>query len=249
VWVGQIPAAILDMDPNDVLTKLFERYGTIASITLRPKPGTGKSWAFVTYSTEAEATSALSNSSGFEHEGVALEVRSSAVSEHLELNRQKGTQGALAMVWQHQMEKEATWMGSLLDGLNSDVHYQNAKAIIARSLGLRAEELEDELEDQELEELLLASWDDQQLSSQDYETEEGAEDAFDDIGLAAPPTGGTALGLPPSMSAPRPSVGFEPEPEPEPAQANAEGGVSLTQLSRGVSKDFMITSQGVSCDV
>lgn len=249
IWVGQIPAAMLDVEPNAVLTKLFEKNGTIASITLRPKPGTGKSWAFVTYSTEAEATSALSNPSGFEHEGVALLVRSSSVSEHLELIRQKG---ALAQMWQYQMEKETVWMRSLLGGLNSQVHYQHAKEIIAKSMGLRAEELENELEDQEMEELLFASWDDQQISSQDYEAEEGAEEERGAervrMSLAAAPTGSAGLGMPPSVAAPRPSmVGFEPEPEPEAQRVGV--GVLLTRDSRGVSEDFVFTSTGVDCDV
>jgi RNA recognition motif-containing protein len=241
LWVGGIPAAMLDEDADSVLTQIFEHHGTIASITLRPKPGTDKSWAFVTYAEERDAaacaTAAASDPSLFIYgrAEVALQVQPSQVGEHLEKNRQRGTQGALADVWQRQMEQEAEWMGSLLGGLNRDVHYQAAKDYIAQTLGLRPEELEDELEDQELEELLLASWD----SAQEYADADadGAEAVSDSVGL----------GLPPSSAAPRPSAasdaGLEPEPEPQPEPA------ALTLLSRGVSADFMLTSQGVSCDV
>ena len=49
-------------------------------------------------------------------------------------------------MWQRQQSKEAEWLGSLLDGLNHDEHYRVAKEEVAAQLGLRPEELEDELE-------------------------------------------------------------------------------------------------------
>jgi len=68
------------------------------------------------------------------------------------------------------------------------------------------------------------------------------------------------LGLPPRSAAqyptgiehmepePEPEPELKPEPEPEPELGIAPAPVGL-QILRGVSADFMITSQGVSCDV
>eukprot|EP01052_Picozoa_sp_SAG31_P004543 SAG31_NODE_189_length_20842_cov_12.518151_11_plen_91_part_00 len=58
--------------------------------------------------------------------------------------------GALETIWQKQQEKKEAWFLSLLAGLKADEDYQNAKAKIAAQLGLRAEEIDDELEDQEI---------------------------------------------------------------------------------------------------
>ena len=81
--------------------------------------------------------------------------------------------GALELIWQKQQEKKEAWFLSLLAGLKADEDYQNAKAAIAAQLGLRAEELEDELEDQELAGL-------EQGFQQDDVGDDEAEEAEDD---------------------------------------------------------------------
>ena len=52
VWVGHVP----DESASDqVLRRLFHQHGTVVSISLRPKPGTGKSWALVTFTDAGSA--------------------------------------------------------------------------------------------------------------------------------------------------------------------------------------------------
>ena len=248
IWVGGIPAHMAADATSATLTSMFEKFGELAAISTRQKPGELKSWAFVTYTERSAAQAALA--AAVTCGGVTLQVRPSQVSRHLAENRLHGTQGALASVWQRQMEKEAEWMGSLLGGLNRDTHYQAAKEIIAQNLGLRDEELEDELEDQELEELLLASWD----SAHDDGADFGSHDFVQGFSVGfkvgqsqrLPGKAGTGgLGLPPKSAAQHPTGILVPQPEPAPAPTH------LGKLSqgRGVSADFMITSQGVTCDV
>ncbi len=240
VWVGGIPAHIAADATNAELTSMFDKFGELAAVSTRQKPGELRSWAFVTYTEQRGAQAALAAADTLVTlVGETLQVRPSQVSRHLAKNRLQGTQGALASVWQRQMEKEAEWMGSLLGGLNRDAHYQAAKEIIAHNLGLRAEELEDELEDQELEELLVASWDSSQDDSADFVKADASSG-----GLGLPPR--SAVQYPTGVKHTEPELEPEPEPEPEPGPAPAPLGL---QLLRGVSADFMITSQGVACDV
>ena len=82
-------------------------------------------------------------------QAVTLQVARADVAEQLK----RGNTGALARIWQVQQEKEEAWMRSLLEGLEVDDQYINAKREIAAAMGLRAEEVEDELEVQELEDL------------------------------------------------------------------------------------------------
>ena len=248
IWVGGIPAHMAADATSATLTSMFEKFGELAAISTRQKPGELKSWAFVTYTERSAAQAALA--AAVTCGGVTLQVRPSQVSRHLAENRLHGTQGALASVWQRQMEKEAEWMGSLLGGLNRDTHYQAAKEIIAQNLGLRNEELEDELEDQELEELLLASWDSAHDDGADFDSHDFVQGFSVGVkvgqSLPLPRKAGTGgLGLPPKSAAQHPTGILVPQPEPAPAPTHLE---KLSQ-GRGVSADFMITSQGVTCDV
>jgi Flp pilus assembly protein TadB len=82
-------------------------------------------------------------------QAVTLQVARANVAAQLKRNNT----GALARIWQVQQEKEEAWMRSLLEGLEADDQYINAKREVAKAMGLRAEELDDELEVQELEDL------------------------------------------------------------------------------------------------
>ena len=154
VWVGGLPESLLTIDmtaSSDTgeapIAAIFKQFGAIVSLTTRQKPELNKSWAFVTFADSASAEAALGAT--VQHGAVTLQVARADVAEQLK----RGNTGALARIWQAQQEKEEAWMRSLLEGLEADDQYINAKREIAKAMGLRAEELEDELEVQELEDL------------------------------------------------------------------------------------------------
>eukprot|EP01051_Picozoa_sp_SAG22_P016194 SAG22_NODE_2242_length_2801_cov_5.757957_1_plen_438_part_00 len=168
VWVGGLPAAAVDAGGGSaVLAARFAEFGVVTGVTARlktakegaPAAGGHRSWALLTFKESASATAALAAAAAspleLGHTGGAaaavLAVRQAAVAEHLQMNEKRGAVGgALAAVWQTQQSKEREWLGSLYDGLNQDADYQAAKAEVAQRLGLRAEELEDELEEQQI---------------------------------------------------------------------------------------------------
>lgn len=98
-------------------------------------------------------------------------------------------------------------MASLLQGLNQDKNYQAAKATVAKRMGLRAEELEDELEAQELQQIqqialsVVDDLDDAPPAIIESEPEPEPEAA-----AAAGTAAGGALGRPPKGASPRPQL-------------------------------------------
>ena len=225
IWVGNIPAALCGGgdDVNGPLAALFAPFGSVISITIRRKLDTpkaaaddsggdgaagvavNKSWAFVSFSSAQAADLALAASVCTTNgdEEVVLTTRAANVEEKL----RSPTTGALAEIWQQQQEKERQWVQSLLVGLNEDSKYQAAKADVARKMGLRAEELEDELEEQEFQAIqefaaMCAVEDDAgDLLDDDMAVDEGEQ------GAAVASPGGARLGMPPSSAAPLPTGG------------------------------------------
>lgn len=61
LWVGEIPDHLVanGRDASDHLRALFSSFGEIVSITVRTKPGTRKSWAMLSFTTEEAAVKAI----------------------------------------------------------------------------------------------------------------------------------------------------------------------------------------------
>lgn len=62
LWVGEIPDHLAQgggRTASDHLKALFEPFGEIVSVTVRTKPGTRKSWAMLSFTTEESATRAI----------------------------------------------------------------------------------------------------------------------------------------------------------------------------------------------
>ena len=207
IWVGGIPADLVPENSEDYLQSsplahIFAGHGTVTSLTVRRKEGENKNWAFVTFTSPSAASAALSQD--YSHNGLALQVKPANVEQQL---RSPST-GALARIWQKQKEKEAVWMASLLQGLKQDTMYQTAKADVAKSMGLRVEEMEDELEEQELEQIAMSAL---EIEGDDVDgttpTDPGDAMGEQQPEPEAEPNGGeSSLGLPPAQAAPVPSA-------------------------------------------
>lgn len=154
IWVGGLPEASIEGGGSPALATLFRQFGEVSTVTARFKQGDSgnRSWALLTFKEVSTAETALAAAAAGHMvlDGAPLVVRASAVAEQLELNKQRGGGGAVAAVWEIQQSKEREWLGSLLDGLNQDADYQAAKRLVAKKFGLRAEELEENLELQEI---------------------------------------------------------------------------------------------------
>ena len=105
IWVGGIPAHMAADATSATLTSMLAKFGELAAVSTRYKPG--GSWALVTYTEQSAAQAALAAAGTLvtpsdqgRSAGVPLQVRPSEVSKQLSINEQKGSVGRLGDVWQ-----------------------------------------------------------------------------------------------------------------------------------------------------
>eukprot|EP01051_Picozoa_sp_SAG22_P012407 SAG22_NODE_1288_length_4868_cov_5.920109_1_plen_374_part_00 len=128
VWVGGIPDELAAAEGAETtLSGLFSQFGEVATVAIRKKAAGGggsgdKSWALVSFASEAAATAAVAAAavatpSTRRMESSELTVRAAAVSARLSQGDQAGAgggHGALAAVWdkrtpvQQQMDRIQT---------------------------------------------------------------------------------------------------------------------------------------------
>ena len=106
VWVGHIPDNFAHSELE--LSKVFARFGTVLSVTVRRKAGHLKSWAFVTFLSKWDAAEAVT--AGLRKEVVVvdedgeecvLKVRKVKVDEELQKHSTRG----LSQMWETQNDK------------------------------------------------------------------------------------------------------------------------------------------------
>ena len=102
IWVGGIPPHMAADATCATLTSMLEKFGEVAAVSPRYKPGELRSWARVTYTTQSAAQAALAGAGTLvtPSDGVPLQVLSSQVSEQLSINEQNGSVGRLGDVRQ-----------------------------------------------------------------------------------------------------------------------------------------------------
>ena len=91
IWVGGIPAHMAADATSATLTSMFAKFGELAAVSTRYKPG--GSWALVTYTEQSAAQAALAAAGTLvtpsdqgRSAGVPLQVRPSEVSKQLSIN-------------------------------------------------------------------------------------------------------------------------------------------------------------------
>lgn len=135
VWVGGLPAALLDTSSatqSATLSGLCHQFGAIATVTVREKPGENKSWALVTYVDEQSATDAVAAgiTAPAESDGAPVELLVKLADVATELA--KGQAGRLAdTVSRHTGEVDAahSLLAAELEGKDEVLLYSISRII------------------------------------------------------------------------------------------------------------------------